>query len=104
MIPEQIVQQYQSYCYETRFVSMSHNKLCGILKFVRPLCASLPGLNYASAEGAKAFDELADVIDKLGDNHSKGLSWAKDQNEKLKLAKRYFKRDFKLGVRKFKTE
>ena len=53
----------------------------GFLKFVRPLCASLPGLNYASAEGAKAFEELADVIDKLGDNHSKGLSWAKDQNE-----------------------
>ena len=49
--------------------------------FVRPLCASLPGLNYASAEGAKAFEELADVIDKLGDSHSKGLSWAKDQNE-----------------------
>ena len=34
----------------------------GLLKFVRPLCASLPGLNYASAEGAKAFEELADVI------------------------------------------
>ena len=32
MIPEQIVQQYQSYCYETRFVSVSHNTLCGILK------------------------------------------------------------------------
>lgn len=64
----------------------------------------MPGLNYASAEGAKAFDELADVIDKLGDNHSKGLSWAKDQNEKLKLAKRYFKGHFKISARKFKAE
>ena len=57
-----------------------------------------------SAEGAKAFDELADVIDKLGDNHGKGLSWAKDQNEKLKLEKRYLMGDLKVVVRKFKAE
>ena len=107
MILEQIVQQYQSYCQETGFVPMSHSTLCRILKVCSAsvhVCKSFQGLDYVSAEGAKAFDELRDVIDKLGDNHGKGLSWAKDQNEKLKLAKRYLKGDFKVGVRRFKAE
>ena len=60
---------------------------------------SLQGLDYVSAEGAKAFEELADVIEKLGDNpHGKGLSWAKDQSEKLKMAKRYLKSDSKVSL------
>ena len=105
MIPEQIVKQYQSYCHETGFVPMSHSTLCRILKVCSAsVRKSLQGLDYVSAEGAKAFDELADVIDKLGDKHGKGLSWAKDQNEKLKLAKRYFKGHVKISVRKFKAE
>jgi len=58
---------------------------------------SLQGLDYVSAEGAKAFDELAAIIDQLGDNYGKGLSWAKDQSEKLKMAKRYLKADFKVS-------
>ena len=57
-----------------------------------------------SAEGAKAFDVLADVIDKLGGNHREGLCWARDQNEKLEPAKRYLKGDFKVSVCKFKAE
>ena len=105
MIPEQIVKQYQSYCHETGFVPMSHSALCRILKVCSAsVRKSLQGLDYVSAEGAKAFDELADVIDRLGDKHGKGLSWAKDQNEKLKLAKRYLKGDFMVGIRKFKAE
>ena len=94
MIPEQIVQQYQLYCHETGFVPMSRTTLCRILKVCSAsVRKSLQGLDYVSAEGAKAFDELADVIDKLGDNYGKGLSWAKDQSEKLKMAKR-----FKVGL------
>ena len=105
MIPEQIVKQYQSYCHETGFVPMSHSTLCRILKVCSAsVRKSLQGLDYVSAEGAKAFDELADVIDRLGDKHGKGLSWAKDQNEKLKLAKRYLKGHVKISVRKFKAE
>jgi len=79
---------------------MSRTTLCRILK----VCSashrkSLQGLDYVSAEGAKAFEELADVIEKLGDiPHGKGLSWAKDQSEKLKMAKRYLKSDFKVGL------
>jgi len=77
MIPEQIVQQYQCYCHKTGFDPMSRTTLCRILK----------SLLRISAEGAKAFDELAAIIDQLGDNYGKGLSCAKDQSEKLKMAK-----------------
>ena len=100
MVPELIVQQYQSYCQETGFVPMSCATLCRILQ----VCSashrkSLQGLDYVSAEGAKAFEELADVIEKLGDiPHGKGLSWAKDQSEKLKMAKRYLKSDSKVSL------
>jgi hypothetical protein len=32
-------------------------------------------LDYFSAEGAKAFDDLVEVADKLGDNYENGLSF-----------------------------
>lgn len=100
MIPEQIVQQYQSYCHETGFVPMSHSTLCRILKVCSAsVRKSLQGLDYVSAEGAKAFDELAAVIENLGD-YGKGLSWAKSQCEKLKQTKCYLKGDFKVGLLK----
>jgi len=85
-IPEQIVQQYQCYCHETGFNPMSRTTLCRILKVCSTsVRKSLQGLDYA--EGVKAFDELAAIIDQLSDNYGKGLSWAKGQNEKLKMAK-----------------
>jgi len=58
---------------------------------------SLQGLDYVSAAGTKAFDEL-EVIDKLGDNYGKGFMWAKVQKEKLHLAKRYLKGDYKVRL------
>ena len=107
LIPEQVVKQYQSFCQETGFEPMSRTTLCRILKVCSAsVRKSLQGLYYVSAEGAKAFDELADVVEKLGDNYGKGLSWAKDQSEKLKLAKRYLKGDFKvrLQIRIFRLD
>ena len=75
---------------------MSRTILCRILK----VCStshrkSLQGLDYVSAEGAKAFEELEDVIEKLGDIPHRP---AKDQSEKLKMAKRYLKSDFKVDL------
>ena len=55
---------------------------------------SLQGLDYVGAQGAKAFEELELAAEKLGDDCGLGLSWAKDKNEKLKVAKRYLKGDF----------
>ena len=56
----------------------------GYLMYVRK---SLQGLDYVSAEGAKAFEESAEVIQKLSDNpHGKGLSWPKDQSGAVGLS------------------
>ncbi len=57
---------------------------------------SLQGLEYFSASGAEAFDELQKVVDKLVDECGKNLTWGKDVNDKLKHAKRYLKGDCKV--------
>ncbi|CAB3990326.1 Hypothetical predicted protein, partial [Paramuricea clavata] len=62
-IPEQIIQQYQSY-----------------------------------SEGGRAFDDMVTVVDKLGDVYELGLTWSKEQIRKPKLAKHYFKSDYKVHV------
>jgi hypothetical protein len=58
---------------------------------------SLQGLDYFSAEGGKAFDDMVTVADKLGDVYELGVTWSKEQIRKLKLAKRYFKSDYKVS-------
>ena len=97
IIPEHIIEQYKGYCGESGFTPMSRSTLCRILKL--NVCSatvrkSLQGIDYVAAEDAKAFDDLQGVVEKLGDIHGKGLTWAKDQNEKLKSAKRYLKTDY----------
>jgi hypothetical protein len=47
---------------------------------------SLQGLDYISAMGGQAFDDLENVVDMLGDRYGKGLAWAKHSNQKLKDA------------------
>ena len=99
-IPEQIIKQYQSYCAETRFSSpLSHSTLCRILKVCSASTRkSLQGLDYLSAEGAKGFDDMIEVVEKLGDNIVQGFSWSKEVIRMLKLAKRYFKGDYKVSI------
>ncbi|KAK3709651.1 hypothetical protein QZH41_010981, partial [Actinostola sp. cb2023] len=58
---------------------------------------SLQGLDYISAEGSQAFDELCHVVERLGDCF-KGMTWTKEQKSELKSAKRYLKSDFKLHL------
>lgn len=98
-IPEQIIKQYQSYCLETGFESpLSRSSLCRILEVCSAsVRTSLQGLDYFSAEGSKAFDDLVEIVDKLGDTYELGLSWSKEQSRKLKLAKRYLKGDYKVS-------
>ena len=57
------------------------------------------GLDYITASGSKAFDELENVNDKLGE-FGMGMSWAKQQKQQLKLAKRYLKSDYKVRTTK----
>ena len=99
LIPEQIVLQYLSYCSDVGFTPMSRSTLLKVLSVCSASTRkSLQGLDYVSATGAKAFDELEEVINKLGDHYGKGLPWAKVQKEKLHLAKRYLKGDYKVGL------
>ena len=98
-IPEHTVRQYQSYCKETCFTPMSRSSLLRILDVSSAsLRQSLQGLDYVSSEGAKAFDDIAEVVDKLGDNYLGGMSWSKELIRELKLMKRYLKGDFKLRI------
>ena len=89
LIPEQIVLQYLGYCKDVGFAPMSRSTLCKVLSVCSASTGkSLQGLDYVSAAGAKAFDELEKVVDKLGDDYGKGFTWAKVQKEKLQLATR----------------
>ena len=89
LIPEQIVLQYLGYCKDVGFAPRSRSTLCKVLSVCSASTGkSLQGLDYVSAAGAKAFDELEKVVDKLGDDYGKGFTWAKVQKEKLQLATR----------------
>ena len=97
IIPESIVKQYQSYCKETDFQPMSRSTLCRIMKVCSATVRkSLQGLDYVAADGAQAFDDLVEVVQKLGSDFGKGLSWANDKIDKLKNVKRYLKSDYKV--------
>ena len=99
LIPEQIVLQYLGYCSDVGFTPMSRSTLLKVLSGCSASTRkSLQGLDYVSATGAKAFDELEKVIDNLGDDYEKGFTWAKVQKEKLQFAKRYLKGDYKVRL------
>ena len=73
MIPERVVRQYLAYCDESSFKSLSRSTLLRILA-VCPASTqkSLQGLDYVSAEGTEAFEDLADIVERLG---TLGKAW-----------------------------
>lgn len=90
LIPERIVQQYKQFCSEVHFVPMARSTLLRILNACSAsVRSSLQGLDYFTADGSKAFDDLEYVDDKLGDC-GMGLTWAKEKKQQLKATKRYF--------------
>ncbi|CAB4022715.1 Hypothetical predicted protein, partial [Paramuricea clavata] len=90
---------YEGYCKEVRFQPMSRSTLRRVLKVCSASAhTSLQGLDYISAMGGQAFDDLENVVDMLGDRYGKGLAWAKQTNQKLKDAKRYLKGDYKIHI------
>ena len=99
VIPERIVQQYNLFCGEAGFLPMGRSTLLRILNVCfASVRNSLQGLDYFTAQGAKAFDDLENVVDKLGDDCGMGLSWAKKTKAQLKAAKRYLKGDYKVNT------
>ena len=100
LIPERIVQQYQEYCKESGITCLSRRSLLRSLDVCSAsVWKSLQGLDYFTASGSKAFDELENVADRLGEL-GMGMSWAKQQKQQLKLAKRYLKSDYKVRTTK----
>ncbi|KAL9968537.1 hypothetical protein ACROYT_G020644 [Oculina patagonica] len=103
MIPERIAQQYQEYCKESGITCLSRSSLLRILDVCSAsVRKSLQGLDYITASGAKAFEELEIVAERLGEL-GMGMSWAKQRKEQLKLAKRYLKSDFTVHVSESST-
>ena len=60
---------------------------------------SLHGLDYISRAGSQGFDDLCEVVNRLGDSFM-GMTWAREQKERLKSAKCYLKGDFKVTIKK----
>jgi len=96
MIPQRIVQQYNKLCDEINFKPLSQSTMLRVLtECSASVRKSLQGLDYYAAEGARAFDDLAGIVEKVyalsdlseGDT---GLL------ESLKAGKLYLKGDFKV--------
>ena len=97
MIPERVVKQYLTYCDDTSFKPLSRSTLLRILA-VCPASVrkSLQGLDYVSSAGAQAFEDLADIVERLGDA-GQGMAWSKDLQSSLQAGKRYLKSDYRVS-------
>lgn len=96
MIKERTIKQYTQFCEETNFKPFSYSTMHRILtSCTASVRKSLQGLDYISAEGGTAFDELSAVVDKLIDH---GLDKRKGTTyqEYVKEGKQYFKTDYKV--------
>ena len=83
-----ILRQYLAYSEECNFKPLSHRALLNVLYVCSTsVYRSLQGLDYISSAGAQAFDDLCDVVQRLGDSVM-GMSWAMEQSEHLRAAKR----------------
>ena len=97
IIPESVAKQYLAYCDESGFKPLSRSTLLRILA----LCPastrkSLQGLDYISSAGAQAFEDLIDIVERLGDV-GQGMGWTKNLQTRLRDGKRYLKSDYKVG-------
>ena len=96
VIPERVIQQYNLFCTETGFAPMGRSTLHNILDVCSASVRnSLQGLDYFTAQGTQAFDDLESVVDKLGEDCGMGLAWVKEKKEQLEERKRYLKNDYK---------
>jgi len=86
IIPAQIIRQYEMLCSEEDFTSMGRSTLYRIMNVCSAsVRKSLQGLDYFVAQGVRAFENLEETADRLGDNYGLGLSWSKEKKEQLKV-------------------
>ena len=83
MIPERVVKQYLAYCDESGFKPLSRSTLLRILAVCpASIRKSLQGLDYISSAGAQAFEDLIDIVERLGDV-GQGMGWTKNLQTRL---------------------
>jgi hypothetical protein len=98
MIPERIVNQYQQFCSEKNFKSLSKRTLQRIIAVCSAsVRKSLQGLDNFTAQGSEGFDELDKLVDKLVDC-GKTQIWAREIKQRLRSSKHYLKSDYKVGI------
>ena len=96
MIPQRIVMQYTQFCKEAGTKPLSPSTALRILSVcTATVRKSLQGLDYISADGAKAFDDLAGLLSKLKNHGCDQLSISSCETA-LKAGKQYIKTDYKV--------
>ena len=98
LIPTRLVNQYFQYCQETGFTNPLPRST--LMKILSESCSAsvrrcMQGLNNYLAEGARAFDELSSIVDKLSEI-GLGKDVADRLKESLKSGKQYLKGDYKV--------
>ena len=97
MIPEWIVTQYIQFCSESNFSPFSRSTMLRILTECKAsVRKSLQGLDYFAAKGARAFEDLGSIVDKISPFRADGAQWATATYDALKAEKSYLKGDFKV--------
>ena len=98
MIPQRIVTQYRQFCIENSFTPFSESTMLRILSSCSAsVRKSLHGLDYFTADGAKAVDDLIGIVESLGDRGEKDRQWVQNCRQSLKKGKQYLKSDFKVS-------
>lgn len=96
LIPQRIVKQYEQYCNETNYKPFGSSTMLRILSCCSATVRkSLQGLDYIAAEGAKGFDDLHRILDRLGEC-GLGREAVSQYQKSLKEAKQYLKSDYKV--------
>ena len=98
MIPQRIARQYAQYCHETGFKPFSERSMLRVLEECKAsVRKSLQGLDYVAADGARAFEDLENLVRRLGEL-GLGKEWELQYVELLKGSKLYLKSDFKVRL------
>ena len=99
MIPQRIVEQYTAFCQETGFLPFSKRTMLRILsECSASMRKSFQGLDSYAAEGARAFDDVAGVVENISTIDE--LSERREILNAVKAGKLYLKGKYKVGNQK----
>jgi hypothetical protein len=96
-VNERIINQYEQYCKEINRNPLSRSTLRRILSACKASVRKcLQGLDNFHSEGSKAFDDILELIDNLGNCGAIDASFVHNLQMALKSGKNYLKTDFKV--------